>query len=66
MTRHKHVWTSIAPEVNEAELQEYDSSIWYWCIRCGRLKLDETVYSPGQHQRETIVPDKVRRKPKGE
>lgn len=61
MPRHKHIWTPIAPETNNAEIQEYDGDIWHWCIRCGRLKLDDQIFTPGTHQKETIVPDKTRK-----
>jgi hypothetical protein len=48
-----HEFTDIAPETSN----EKDALIWEWCIRCGCLKLGEQIYSPGKHQKSTIVFD---------
>jgi hypothetical protein len=51
----KHRWTPIAPEIGG----DGDRTLtWYWCIRCGRLKLDKMIFSPGPHQKMSIKEDK--------
>lgn len=49
---HKHEWTPISPELGDEPRET-----WYWCIRCGRLKLGKMIFTPGPHQRKTIVED---------
>jgi len=53
----KHEWTPICPEDGEPPL-----ATWFWCIRCGCLKLGDEehdpTFSPGPHQKKVIVQDK--------
>jgi len=49
---HKHRFTAIAPEYPYP-----DAKIWQWCIRCGTLKLGSEKFSPGAHQKATIIAD---------
>lgn len=55
--REKHEWTAIAPEVGEPPLAS-----WFWCIRCGCLRLgdeeQDPIYKPGRHQKPIIVAEK--------
>lgn len=30
---------------------------WRWCIRCGRLRAGNSVFTPGPHQVRSIKPD---------
>jgi hypothetical protein len=52
MSKRDHEFTALAPERGED-----DALMWYWCLRCGALKLGDEIFSPGKHQQPTIVPD---------
>lgn len=54
---HKHEWTPLAREETPGDV-EHDGQLWSWCIKCGRLKLGRMIFTPGPHQRKTIVEDR--------
>lgn len=55
ITEHKHIWTPLAPEI---EVDNEPPMTWYWCIRCGKLKLGKMIFSYGPNQKMSIKEDK--------
>jgi len=47
-----HKFAPIAEEMNQD-----GGLIWQWCIKCGRLKLGNEIFTYGSHQKNTIVAD---------
>jgi hypothetical protein len=48
-----HKWTPIASEA--CENFDEPGCVWFWCIRCGILKLGDEIFKPGPKQKMTIV-----------
>ena len=53
----KHSWTPIAPETQEDSC-DHDPATWYWCTKCGCMKLAGCVYKPGPNQKKNVVTEK--------
>ncbi len=49
MSVHRHEFTTLISD--ELDLE------WEWCTRCGAVRHAGATFTPGAHQRETIVPD---------
>ncbi len=61
--KHKHIWTEIAQDGLSVKCSDDPVAIWKWCISCGALKIKfigskVLVFSPGKHQKKTIIEDK--------
>jgi len=54
-------WTPLAPELDLAEAGPENLETWYWCFRCGRLRLGDEesamYFTPGPHQEAVIKED---------
>jgi hypothetical protein len=52
-SKHKHRF-ALVPNFADHQI----GAPWQWCVRCGCLKRNKEVFSPGEHQKAIITADK--------